>query len=144
MGERFLRNALLYSGFLLGLSLTLRAQDCPDNATFEVTHEQTPGGNDGTITVTFTGLHGNMDPAAGSFQYSLWEKEANGYVYDEANIDPGFSKDPRIALDFDAPATITFTQLPPSSGYVVILTGTSCQRQLTPSSEEIPVKAFKE
>ncbi len=97
MGERFLRNALLYSGFLLGLSLTLRAQDCPDNATFEVTHEQTPGGNDGTITVTFTGLHGNMDPKAGTFSYHLWNKNT-GYVYDQGQMDPGLYIDSNITL----------------------------------------------
>ncbi|MGB3851750.1 MAG: hypothetical protein WA958_17410 [Tunicatimonas sp.] len=143
MGERFLRNALLYSGFLLGLSLTLRAQDCPDNATFEVTHEQTPGGNDGSITVTFTGLHGNMDPKAGTFRYHLWNKNT-GYVYDQGQMDPGLYIDSNITFNFRSPGTITFDKVPPRSGYVVILTSSDCQGQFHLETGEVVVEAYKQ
>ena len=144
MGERFLRNALLYSGFLLGLSLSLRAQDCPDQATFEVIDEQSPGGNDGQITVTFSGLHGGMDPAAGEFQYHLWN-EHSGYVYDQGRMDPGFHIDPNITFSFRPPATITFGKVPPQSGYVIIttsLTSSDCRGQFHPETGEITVKAY--
>jgi hypothetical protein len=144
MGERFLRNALLYSGFLLGLSLTLRAQECPDKATFEVTDEQTPGGNDGSITVTFSGLYGDMDPAADNFQYSLFNKEIGGYLYDAALLGPDFYENSRITLNFRPPGTLTFQNLPPQSGYIVVLTSPSCQKLYNSTAEGITVKASEQ
>ena len=142
MGDSFLRNTLFSIGLFLCLSGTLQAQDCPDQAKFTVVHEQTPGGNDGKITVTFSGLHGDMTPSEQGIQYSLWNKEANGYVHNPARIDPGFHEDPSITTSFRAPGTITFENVPARSGYVVVLTSPSCQKQFSSEAGEITVKAL--
>ena len=125
----------------MGLTTSLLAQECPDEATFQVTHEQTSGGNDGTITVTFSGLYGDMNPAAGSFHYHLWNKNT-GYVYDQGQMDPGFHINPNITFNFRAPGTVTFSNVPPQSGYVVILTSSDCRGQFHPETCKITVKAY--
>ena len=125
----------------MGLTASLRAQECPDEATFKVTHEQTPGGNDGAITVTFSGLHGDMDPEAGDYSYHLWNKNT-GYVYDQGQMDPGFHIDPNITFNFRSPGTITFDKVPPQSGYVVILTSSDCRGQFHPKTGEVAVMAY--
>ena len=142
MGDSFLRNTLLFTGLFWCLFGSLQAQDCPQNAEFRVVHEQTPNGNDGEITVTFSGLHGDMTPSEQGLQYSLWNREINGYVYNPAHIDPGFSENPQIRLSFRAPGIVTFKNVPAQSGYVVVLTSSACQQTYSPATGEVTVKAF--
>ena len=141
MGESFLRKTLFSAALFLGLSLSLQAQDCPKRAEFQIVHEQTPNGNDGQITVTFSGLSEDMDPTAGNFQYHLWNRNT-GYVYDQGRMDPGFHLDPDITFSFRSPGTITFGNVPPQSGYVVILTSPDCRGQFQPETGEITIKAL--
>ncbi len=142
MGDSFLRNTLLFTGLFWCLFGSLQAQDCPQNAEFRVVHEQTPNGNDGEITVTFSGLHGDMTPSEQGLQYSLWNREVNGYVYDQAKLDPGFHLDSRITQRFKTPGTITFRNVPARSGYTIVLTGSSCRKTFNPATGEITIKAF--
>ena len=142
MGDSFLCNTLFSIGLFLCLTGSLRAQDCPDQATFNIVHEQTPDGNDGEITVTFSGLHGDMTPGEQGFQYSLWNREVSGYIYNPAHIDPGFHEDQQITLSFRSPGTVIFKNVPSRSGYIVVLTSPSCQDQFSPKTGEITVKAF--
>ena len=144
IGESFLHKTLFFAVLSLGLSLSLRAQDCPEQAEFQIVHEQTPNGNDGQITVTFSGLQGDMTPGEQKFQYSLWNREVNGYIHNPAHIDPGFHEDLRVTASFLAPGTITFKNLPPRSGYVIVLTSSSCQKTFIPETGEITVKAFNQ
>ncbi len=82
-----------------------------------------------------------MDPEAGDFHYHLWNKNT-GYVYDQGQMDPGFHINPNITFNFRAPGTITFGNVPPRSGYVIILTNQECQRKFNPETGEVTVKAY--
>lgn len=141
IGDSFLRKTLFSIGLSWCLLGSLQAQDCPDRATFEVVHEQTPNGKGGEITVTFTGLHGDIDPFTGKFQYHLWNRNT-GFVYDQGKMDPGFNINPDITFSFHSPGTVTFGNVPPQSGYVVILTSPDCRGKFQPEAGEITIKAF--
>ena len=142
MGESFLRKTLFSVALLLGLSLSLWAQDCPDRAEFTVVDEQVPGGG-GEITVTFYGLPEDMQPSQEGILYSLLSTQIGGYVHNPARIDPGFHEDDRVTVSFRPPGTITFHNVPPSFGYSVVLTSSSCQKQFSSMPEGITVKASR-